>query len=274
MKSDENNGIDPAEDAAVDDTVSLTKPGAADSGSADAAAAADVSLDKDGADEASADADPADSTDEPTEESSAAAEQDTVVPAGSAPDEESRHWLASLALAGAAAALVAAVVCLGYFGYTGIRAYTVDSAREEVRNAAVDGAEQAMLNIMSIDSSSPKAWQERMKSSLTGDALKQAISESDGAVKQIEAAKEKNLTIKAKVIRSAATEVNADEETATVLVFAQATSSMAPDRPQPQSNLITMVKSDGTWKASKIVPLTGIAYDQNSAQPTLNEGGN
>lgn len=271
MKSDENNGVDPAADEAVDETVSLTKPGTA--GVADAGVG-DVSLDEDDAGATHMNESLTDGAAEPADEPSDAEQDTVVVPTHDASDESSRHWLASLALAGAAAALVAAVVCVGYFGYTGIRAYTVDSAREEVRNGAVDGAEQAMLNIMSIDSSSPKAWQERMKSSLTGDALKLAISESDGAIKQIEAAKDKNLTIKAKVIRSAATEVNADEETATVLVFAQATSSMAPDRPQPQSNLVTMVKSDGRWKASKIVPLTGIAYDENSAQPTLNEGGN
>ncbi len=260
MKSDENPDVENAADEAVaDDTA--TDSTAAD----DSAADKPVSLTK--PDESDADA--ADETSDADESS-----VDTVVAPKSAPaDGNSRHWLASLALAVSSAALVAAIVCLGYFGYTGIRAYTVDASREEVRNGAVDGAEQAMLNIMSIDAASPKAWQERMKSSLTGDALKQAISESDGAVKQIEASKNKNLTIKAKVMRSAATEVNADEETANVLVFAQATSSLAPTQPQPQSNLVTMVKVDGTWKASKIVPLTGIGYDPNTADPTLNEGG-
>ncbi|MCF8605451.1 hypothetical protein L5I01_19035 [Gordonia sp. HY442] len=197
------------------------------------------------------------------------AEEGSDESAGAEGESDSpRHPVASMVLAVAVAALVAAVVCVGYFGYTGIRAYAVDSGREQARVEAVDGAEQAMLNILTVDDKGVDEWQKRMKSSLTGDALKQAIDEtSGGAMKQIEAAKDKKLTIKASIVRSAATELNPDEDTATVFVLSQAATSDAPAQPQPQSTLLSMVKDDGAWKADKIVPLTDITYYDDTATP-------
>ncbi|WOC11647.1 hypothetical protein [Gordonia sp. MP11Mi] len=191
---------------------------------------------------------------------------------GSGDADGERHWAASMALAVAVTALVAAVVCVGYFGYTGIRAYTVDSNREQMRVHVVDAAEQAMLNILTVDDKGVDVWQKRMKSSLTGDALKQAIDEtSGGTVKQIEAAKERNLTIKASIIRSATTEFNPDEDTATVFVLSQAATSEAPNQPQAQSSLLSVVKVDGAWKVDKIVPLTDITYYDDTASPATGQ---
>ncbi|MCF8570117.1 hypothetical protein L5G32_07550 [Gordonia sp. HY002] len=226
----------------------------------DDSADGDDSAEDDSAEDDSAGDDSAedDSAREPSDESSGADGE----------SDSPRHPVASMVLAVAVAALVAAVVCVGYFGYTGIRAYTVDSGREQARVEAVDGAEQAMLNILTVDDTGVDEWQKRMKSSLTGDALKQAIEEtSGGVVKQIEAAKKNNLTIKASIVRSAATELNPDEDTATVFVLSQAATSEAPGQPQPQSTLLSMVKDDGAWKADKIVPLTDITYYDDSATP-------
>ncbi len=181
--------------------------------------------------------------------------------------ESARHWSVSLALAAAVAALVAAVVCLGYFGYTGVRAYTVDSEREQVRNSAIDGAEQAILNTMTIDPADLDGWKKRINSSLTGDALKQATDESaNGVLQQIAAAEDRAAKLSVRIVRSAATEVNPDENTAKVLVLSEASSSSAPDQASGQSYLVTMTEDGDAWKASVIVPLTGIQYDANSAK--------
>lgn len=190
-------------------------------------------------------------------------------PDGADTDEPSaRKPMASLALAAAVAALIAAVVCLGYFGYTGIRAYTVDSDRAQMRTGAVDGAEQAILNTLSIDPAKLGDWEERVKSSLTGQALEDATADEskqilDEAKKS--AAKGQGATISIRIIRSAPTQMNTDEHTVEVLVLAAATSSASPEQPTALSNLLTMVEDDGVWKATKIVPLTEIYYSEGAS---------
>lgn len=214
---------------------------------------------------------------EPVGEAADDSKETVVLDKKPAVESGHRHWAVSLALAVAVAALVGSIVCLGYFGYTGIRAYAVDAPHEKVRNEVVSSAEQAVLNISTIDDKGVEVWQDRMKSSLTGDALKQAIDETSGStMDQIEQAIANKWTIKATVDRSAVTELNFDEETATVFVLSQAASSEAPDQPQPQSWLLSMVKADGAWKATKVVPLTEISYydDTAEAQGTEQEGGN
>lgn len=190
--------------------------------------------------------------------------------AAKADDDEpsARKPMASLALAAAVAALIAAIVCLGYFGYTGIRAYTVDSDRAQMRTGAVDGAEQAIINTLSIDPAKLNDWEERVKSSLTGQALEDATADEsrkilDEAKKA--AAKGQGATISIRIIRSAPTQMNTDENTVEVLVLAAATSSASPEQPTALSNLLTMVEDDGTWKATKIVPLTEIYYSEGAS---------
>lgn len=278
MKSDENNGTDPddvgADDSVDEPTMSPTKSDA-DSEVVDTSAADEVTLAKTdpvGGGEDSDD-DVSDSeSDTPTESKAKSAG------GGSTSDGSSRHWLASLALAGASAALVVAVVCLAYFGYTGIRAYAVDSARDQARIGAVDGAEQAVLNTFTVDPAHMDAWQKRLSSSLTGNALKQAVDQSaQELIQQVEDAKNKANSIKVRIITSAATEVNADEGTAKVFVLSEATASSAPQQPTGLSYLMTMVKEDGVWKASDIVPLSEIAYSDSDSTPVpgpSQEGGN
>ncbi|MGO3328243.1 hypothetical protein [Gordonia sp. (in: high G+C Gram-positive bacteria)] len=268
MNSDETSEPDSVDETVTDETVS-DETGADDTADAESAPGDSVADDA-GADDASATAADEDArTGEDADDDAIEGDEGSDEPSDTDVESDSpRHWAASLVLAVAVAALVAAIVCAGYFGYIGIRAYTVDSGREQMRVEAVDSAEQAMLNILTVDDKGVDEWQKRMKSSLTGDALKQAIDEtSGGTAKQIEAAKEKNLTIKASIVRSATTELNPDEDTATVFVLSQATSSEAPDQPQPQSNLLSMVKDNGAWKADKIVPLTDITYYDDTATP-------
>ena len=264
MNSDETREPDSVDESVSDET-SLD--------GSDEAGVDETGVDVAGVDETGASQDPVDSDDETDSDDTDSDDTDSDdTDSDSGETDGGRHWAASMALAVAVTALVAAIVCVGYFGYTGIRAYTVDANREQMRVHVVDAAEQAMLNILTVDDKGVDVWQKRMKSSLTGDALKQAIDEtSGGAVKQIEAAKDRKLTIKASIIRSATTEFNPDEDTATVFVLSQAATSEAPNQPQAQSSLLSVVKVDDTWKVDKIVPLTDITYYDDTAEPATGE---
>ncbi|MCF8612035.1 hypothetical protein L5G28_17980 [Gordonia sp. HY285] len=262
MNSDETREPDSVDESVSDET-SLD---GSDEAGVDETGVDEAGVDEAGVDETGASQDPVDSDDDTDSDDTDSGDTD------SGETDGGRHWAASMALAVAVTALVAAIVCVGYFGYTGIRAYTVDANREQMRVHVVDAAEQAMLNILTVDDKGVDVWQKRMKSSLTGDALKQAIDEtSGGAVKQIEAAKDRKLTIKASIIRSATTEFNPDEDTATVFVLSQAATSEAPNQPQAQSSLLSVVKVDDTWKVDKIVPLTDITYYDDTAEPATGE---
>ncbi|WP_051198158.1 hypothetical protein [Gordonia shandongensis] len=203
-----------------------------------------------------------------------AVDEDAVAESGAEPVASARSPLASAALAVAVAALVAALVCVGYFGYTGIRTYTTEAHAEQVRTGAVDGAEQAIVNSLTVDTSQLDEWRKRVRSSFTGEALQQALSADITKIVEANGAKEAP-KLKVKIVRSSATEVDADNDTAVVLVLSTASSSADPSNVLPQSNLVTMVDDDGTWKASKIVALTGIEYDEGNSPVVPNpEGGN
>ncbi|MGB3301206.1 hypothetical protein [Gordonia sp. (in: high G+C Gram-positive bacteria)] len=250
----------------VDETVAdATSEVAADASAADPPNADDA--DADDADDGDADDADTDAADDGRDEED--------------PDDASpRSPLASLALASAVAALVAAVVCLGYFGYTGIRAYTTDSARETLRTESVDAAEQAAINITTVDPSDPEGWKKRLESSLTGDAWKQVNAQVVADVeRQVAASGSKPGKIESQVSRSAATEVDADENRATVLVYVKVKATV-PNQ-QAAANqmgfLLTMVEVDGIRKAEKVVPLQAVAYSDagsDVSQQPQPEGGN
>lgn len=190
-------------------------------------------------------------------------------------DGADRHWASSLALASGSVALVGAVACLGYFGYTGISAY-IDAANKtsQLRDDSIDAAEQAILNVTNIDVDDIDGWEKRLQSSLTGAALKQT---QDGQVqdlkKQLAAGQRVNAQLVATISRAAATEVNVDENQATVLVFSTSTaqgSDGAAAGQVPMEFLVTVVEADGVRKASNIVPLSDMSYLEETPEP---EGG-
>lgn len=179
-----------------------------------------------------------------------------------------RHWLASLALASGAAALTAAIVCLGYFGYTGITAYVGTAGKAaQLRDESIDAAEQAIINITNIDVDDFDAWEKRLESSLTGEALKQT-REGDtvkALKKQIaEGRRTQTIRLVSEIRRAACTEVNVEENRATVLVFSTSTAQGSagkdgaeqPGETVPFEFLVSVVESDGMRKVDNIVPLT------------------
>lgn len=183
--------------------------------------------------------------------------------AGRAGERTTRHWLAAFVAATGAAALAGAVACLGYFGYTGLTAYFGNAGKTaELRDESVDVAEQAVLNISTVDVKDLDAWQRRVAQSLTGDALKQA---NEGAVADLKKRVQQNkiaAEITAKVTALGATSVNLDTDSADVLVFAVSTATDLSGKTRPQSApmtyLVTVVPADGTRKASVIRPLSGV----------------
>lgn len=178
-------------------------------------------------------------------------------------DPSARAPFASMALAAAIAALIAAVVCVGYFGYTGVRAYTTDAARTQLREQSIDVAQQAALNITAIDPADLKGWENRLKSSLTGDALKQAnIGELKTAIENSQAAGSKPGRIDSKIARSAVMSLDTDSDSAVVLVFTNVTATNGGAQPASDQVgfALTVVDIDGTRKVSKVVALNEIAF--------------
>lgn len=250
---EESTDSDPVTEDAATDGVSGDDSDADDSTEAISLkklAAADDEDAAETADEATADEDTADEDDADQDEPSA------------------RSPFSSLALALAVAALVGAIVCAGYFGYTGIRAYTVDSARDTLRTESVDAAEQAVLNITTVDPSDSKAWKKRLESSLTGDALKQVSDEIFTNIEQqVASSTQKPGKIESVIARSAATEVDSADDRAIVLVYANV-KAISPTQPVGQSQmgfLLTMVDVDGVRKAEKVVPLQTIMFDDTQS---------
>ncbi|ALG85793.1 hypothetical protein ACH46_16505 [Gordonia phthalatica] len=256
-----------------DADASDTSDDASDAGSVDepstdeAESAEDDDTDADETD-ADADVDAEESSDEESsdEESSdddAAAKKQKKPVRVDTDEASARSPFASMALAAAVAALIAAIVCIGYFGYTGARAYTSDSARTELRDQSIDVAQQAALNITAIDPSDLKSWENRLKSSLTGDALKQAnISELKAAIENSQAAGSKPGRIDSKIARSAVMSLDTESNSAVVLVFANVTATDGGSRPASDQVgfALTVVDIDGTRKVNKVVALNEIEF--------------
>lgn len=187
-------------------------------------------------------------------------------------DSGDRHWAASLALATGVAALAGAVACLGWFGYTGVSAYVVENSKAaKIRNQSIDAAEQAILNVTNIDVNDIDGWEKRLQSSLTGEALEQTQDGQVTALKQeiADGRRSQTAELTAVIRRAAATEVNVDENRATVLVFSTSTAKGEGDQPGesvPMEFLVTVVESDGVRKADKIVALSGIRYTDGTQE--------
>lgn len=228
-------------------------------------------------DESVSTAEDSDSTDVPTAVvTTAKSASAKTAPAKSASAEGPRHWLSSLFLATGVAALAAAVACLGYFGYVGIHAYVSDDGPiTQLRDESVDVAEQAVVNATTIDVDDLDGWDRRLKDTMTGDALKQASSSE--LRKMFDTAKKNGgavATITSRITGAAPTEVNLDEDKATVLVFGVATQEVKATREKqqlPLSFLVTVVNVDGKRKVSVMAPLDGIQYTEDGAAPK--EGG-
>jgi len=180
--------------------------------------------------------------------------------------ETTRHWGVSLLLAVAVAALVGAVASVGYFSYTAVRAYVWEAPAATARDESVDVAEQTILNILQIDPKDTKGWQKRVESTLTGDAASQINDELVGGLQsQLQQnGQDQAATLRARISRSAVVELDTDENTAQVLVYAAVTPSNAnqTEGETPMGFVVSVVKQGEHRKVNKIIPISAIVYQE------------
>ncbi|GAB88996.1 hypothetical protein [Gordonia rhizosphera] len=176
-------------------------------------------------------------------------------------------------IAGVAAlvALLAALACAVWFGYQGYQAYFVQKPIQAARDGAVDGAEQAILNVTTVDPNDTAGWKRRVDASLTGKAKEQITSQDVSNLdSMISQAGPQAAALSSRLIRSAPTEVDADENKATVLVYVAATSKRANEAgvTQTMGFSVSMTKEGEDWKADNIVPLDSLAYEDPGTAAT------
>ncbi|MFW0783855.1 hypothetical protein AAFP35_04990 [Gordonia sp. CPCC 206044] len=174
-------------------------------------------------------------------------------------------------------AVIAAAGCAAWFGYQGYQAYFVQKPIQDARDGAVDGAEQAILNVTTVDPKDTADWKRRVDSSLTGKA-KEQISGQDvsNLNSMITQAGPQAAALSSRLVRSAPTEVDADDGKAQVLVYVAATSKRENEAgvTQTMGFSVSMTKSDDSWKAENIVPLDSLAYeDPGTAAAVPGAGG-
>ncbi|WP_439031857.1 hypothetical protein [Gordonia terrae] len=167
----------------------------------------------------------------------------------------------------ASVAVVAAVVLVAVFGVRAWNVYFDEYPAQETRDAATQAAEQAVLNITTIDPQDIDGFKKRAEASLTGKAATEVLGGKDGSVLDMlgtagpDAAK-----LSARLLRSAPSEVDADENKAKVLVYVVTTL----ERPgqagvdETRGFDVSMTKVDDLWKAENILGLEGIAYADGS----------
>lgn len=173
-------------------------------------------------------------------------------------------------------AVVVAAACVAYFGYRAYEVYFVDKPIQSARDEAVSSAEQAIINVTTVDPKNTADWKRRVDSSLTGKAKEQITAQDVSTLnQQITQAGPQAATLTSRLKRSAPTEVNADAGTAKVLIYVDATAKRENEAgvTQTMGFSVSMTKTDGTWKASNISPLDGIDID-DPGQSANQQSGN
>nr|WP_143153650.1 hypothetical protein [Rhodococcus rhodnii] len=183
----------------------------------------------------------------------------------SEPPYDTRRGRGSSATTALVAAIVAAVVALGaagWFGYGWIHALVVDKGTADVRDDALAGAQQAAINLNTVDSGDFEASFENMRSSIVGDEMNRDLDATEAGI--TDELRQQGGTSTAEVVGSTLTELDTDGRTATALVVIEQTMTW-PE--QYRASRITMrlgVQEDGgTWKAASVEPI-GVPVDLGS----------
>ncbi|WP_024802042.1 hypothetical protein [Nocardia sp. BMG51109] len=166
----------------------------------------------------------------------------------------------------AAVWLIVALVAAAWFGVGWVRAaWFTEGPRADARDAAVDSARQAALNLSSMNPDNIDGSIDLMRSSMTGPMLDQ-LNENRDRIKQ--AAESNKTKIDAKVLGASLSSLNSERDKASALVVLQLTQT-APNVP-PQSFRATwtldMTKAGDTWKAEQANSL-GQLVPLNSSGP-------
>lgn len=170
----------------------------------------------------------------------------------------------------AVAALAAAV----FFGYGWGNALLSQKPTADTRDSALTGAQQAAVNLNTVDAANIDQSFNNMKSSITGDLMLNDLEQTrSGITDQVRQSGAKS---DAEVLHGTLTELSTDENTATALVVI-ATTTTWPDRIE-RSKLtmsLAMEEIDGVWKTNKVDPIgSRISLDNPSTNPVIpNEPG-
>ncbi|MDP0397286.1 hypothetical protein [Tsukamurella strandjordii] len=163
-----------------------------------------------------------------------------------------RRRVIALALLGVAviAAIVVGVLWWGWFS---------DHRRAADRDAAVDGARQALVDFQTFDTKDPEGTLRRMEGAMTGDLLDSwQKSQRAYTADRLKERADTDLKTDPVVVAAAPTEFDYDGGTAKVLVYSVVKSTengkLAADAYR-WTYVVTVAKTDRGWKASEMVPL-------------------
>lgn len=163
-----------------------------------------------------------------------------------------------VALFAAIAALVVAAIAALWFGFVWVSALFGDAAIAKSRDAAMDGARQAAINLNSFDVSDIDQSFENMRSSITGDQMQKDLDETEkNYADKLKEAQEDQISADrstAEPLHTALTEFNRDDGRATALAVV-AVSTYWPtqiERTRVTMRIVLEEVDGGVWKASSI----------------------
>ncbi|GAB2542006.1 hypothetical protein [Nocardia heshunensis] len=176
------------------------------------------------------------------------------------------------ALVGAVVLLAASVVAAAVVGFLWFGDHKDDN-RASARDAVLTDARQAAMNLMSINPDDIDGSLANIRSSMTGDLLKQ---QEDGQDQLKQTAQDSKTRITADVEGLTLTSLNSELDHASAFAVLKITRSWPGGQPATFRQLWTldMVKQGSTWKAEKAqnlgepVPLGTAAPQQDAQQPT------
>ncbi|WP_277371831.1 hypothetical protein [Rhodococcus rhodochrous] len=156
----------------------------------------------------------------------------------------------------AVVALAAAV----WFGYGWGRALLVDRSAAEARDAALSGAMQAAVNLNSVDANDVDLSIENMRSSITGDALRNDLAATEEDIRARVA--ETGTSMSAEVLFGTLTEFNTDDDLGKALVVL-AVRTQTPEYfvTNKVPVLVSLRKDGDVWKAETIEPLASVEME-------------
>ncbi|MFE3192071.1 hypothetical protein ACFXHA_23875 [Nocardia sp. NPDC059240] len=176
------------------------------------------------------------------------------------------------ALIGSVVLLAASIVAAAVVGFLWFGDHKDDN-RASARDAALTDARQAVVNLMTINPDDIDGSLANIRSSMTGDLLKQ---QEDGQDQLKQTAQDSKTRITADVEGLTLTTLNSELDHASAFAVLKITRSWPGGQPATFRQLWTldMVKVGSTWKAEKAqnlgepVPLGTAAPQQDAQQPT------
>lgn len=182
-----------------------------------------------------------------------------------ATDPANKQSLLVVALTALAALLaIVALIAACWFGFGWGKSLITEKPRADAREAALDGARQAAVNLNSMNPDNVQGAVDLMKSSSTGAMLDQIDSNQD---KLVQVATQSKARLESNVLGSSVTELNTDDDTAKVLVVLTQKTTF-PDNKTPTTQRVSwtldMKKVDDTWKAEQATSI---------GAPTIEDGG-